>query len=175
MQRKVAGVVAVAAIVFVGFRDSPGPEQAGAIPFDLSAAKAHFIPMDMAAGYTRHFRQTRDALHGQHPGMRARLALEQSESFNRDAIAALLNVKDSGGNPAAGVRIYQGLDAAGQTRLVLVPYDSRGNDIITKLSSPGAAAVSADTAVSGGSAEAVEDGVRCPPSCPEEESPLSAN
>ncbi|WP_163999509.1 hypothetical protein [Pyxidicoccus caerfyrddinensis] len=170
MQRKVVGLVAVAALVSLGFRDSPGPEKAGGISFDLDAAKKHFIPMDVAAGYTRHFRETRDALHGQHPGMKARLALEQSESFNRDAIAALLNAKDASGNPAAGVRIYQGLDAAGQTRLVLVPYDARGNDILTKLSSPGGAAVT------GVSAEAVEDGIRCPPYCgPEDESPLSAD
>jgi hypothetical protein len=170
MQRKVVGLVAVAALVSLGFRDSPGPEKAGGIPFNLDAAKTHFIPMDVAAGYTRHFRETRDALHGQHPGMKARLALEQSESFNRDAIAALLNARDASGNPAAGVRIYQGLDAAGQTRLVLVPYDARGNDILTKLSSPG------DAAVTGVSAEAVEDGIRCPPSCPpEDESPLSAD
>jgi hypothetical protein len=169
MQRKVAGLVAVAAIVSLGFRDSPGPEKAGGIPFDLAAAKAHFIPMDVAAGYTRHFRETRDALHGQHPGMKARLALEHSESFNRDAIAALLNAKDAGGNPAAGVRIYQGLDAAGHTRLVLVPYDARGKDILTKLSSPG------DAAVTSASAETVEDGIRCPPYCAEEESPLSAD
>lgn len=169
MQRKVAGLVAVAALVSLGFRDSPGPEKAGGIPFDLAAAKTHFIPMDVAAGYTRHFRETREALHGQHPEMKARLALEQSESFNRDAIAALLNARDASGNPAAGVRIYQGLDAAGQTRLVLVPYDARGNDILTKLSSPG------DAAVTGLSAETVEDGIRCPPLCQEEESPLSAD
>ncbi|MCY1019241.1 hypothetical protein [Pyxidicoccus sp. MSG2] len=169
MQRKVAGLVAVAALMSLGFRDSPGPEKAGGIPFDLVAAKKHFISMDVAAGYTRHFRETREALHGQHPGMKARLALEQSESFNRDAIAALLNAKDSSGNPATGVRIYQGLDAAGQTRLVLVPYDARGNDILTKLSSPG------DAAVTGVSAEAVEDGIRCPPYCAEEENPLSAD
>ncbi len=173
MQSKVAGLVAVSAIVFLGFRDSTGPGKSGDIPYDLEAAKAHFIPMEVAAGYTRHFRETRDALHGQHPGMKARLALEHSESFNRDAIAALLNARDSSGNPAAGVRIYQGLDSAGQTRLVLVPYDVRGKDILTTLSSPDTAAVASDGTRS--IAEAVEDGVRCPPSCPEdEESPLTA-
>jgi hypothetical protein len=154
----------------LGFRDNPSPERVGEIPFDLGAARAHLIPMDMAAGYTRHFRETRAALHAQHPGMRARLALEQSESFNRDAIAVLLNARDSSGNLAAGVRIYQGLDAAGRTRLVLVPHDSRGNDIITRLSSP------EDAGLSVGSAEAVEDGLRCPPTCPpEDQSPLSAD
>ncbi|NMO18152.1 hypothetical protein HPC49_14155 [Pyxidicoccus fallax] len=169
MQSKIAGLVAVSAIVFMGFRDSAAPE----IPYDLGAAKAHFIPMEVAAGYTRHFRETRDALHAQHPGMKARLALEHSESFNRDGIAALLNAKDSSGNPAAGVRIYQGLDAAGQTRLVLVPYDARGKDILTTLSSPGTVAVTSDRTSVG--AEVVEDGLRCPPSCPsEDESPLTA-
>lgn len=168
MQRKVAGLVAVSAIVFLGFRDSRSQGREEGIAFDAEAAKVHFIPAEVGAGYTRHFRETRDALHAQHPGMKARLALEQSESFNRDAIAALLNAKDASGNPAAGVRIYQGLDAEGRTRLVLVPYDARGNDIITRLSSSG------DTAVSG-SSEVVEDGIRCPPSCPEEESPLRAN
>lgn len=174
MQRKVAGL-AVAAIVSLGFRDSRVPEKAAGIPFDLEAAKTHFIPMDVAAGYTRHFRKTREALHREHPGMKARLALEHSERFNRDAIAALLNVKDSRGNLAAGVRIYQGLDAAGQTRLVLVPHDAQGKDILTKLSSPGDAAVSADTAASLDAAEAVEDGVRCPPTCPDDENPLSTD
>lgn len=170
MQRQIAGLVAVSAIVFLGFRDGPRD-----IPVNLEAARAHFIPMDVAAGYTRHFRETREALHGQHPGMKARLALEQSESFNRDAIAALLNARDASGNLAAGVRIYQGLDGEGRTRLVLVPYDARGNDILTKLSSPDGAAVSGDTAMAAGSAEAVEEGQRCPPICAEEESPLSAN
>ena len=93
----------------------------------------------------------------QHPELKVQLGLPLSESFNRDAIAALLNAKDSSGNLAAGVRVYFGQGVDGQTRLVLVPYDGRGNDIITRLSQGDAA-----SAVGG---EAVEDGKTCPPTC----------
>lgn len=158
----------VAAAGLLSGYNSGHSSQVWEVPYDAVAAQQHIIPMKDAAAYTRNFRQAREALYARHSELKGQLGLPLSESFNRDAIAALLNAKDSGGNPAAGVRVYFGQGDDGQTRLVLVPYDARGNDIITRLSPEteqrgvGAPGGDAASAVGG---EAVEDGKICPPTC----------
>jgi len=93
--------------------------------------------------------------------------LGEAEAFNRDAVAVLLNQKDAQGNPAAGVRVYYGVDRQGQVRLVLVPYDSKGNDIIGQLignksvSIPGISSAQAFDSPG----QTVENGQRCPVVC----------
>lgn len=147
------------------------PPQKGPIPFDPQKAALHTIPIDEAAGLTRNFRATRTRLAAivakSGDSLNRILRLPSAESFNRDAIAVLLNQKD-----AQGIRIYYGTDAAGVARLVLVPIDSRGNDIITRLVDNGKDRVAAipgiATATAGAQdgAQAMEKGQQCdPPPC----------
>jgi len=110
---------------------------------------------------------TRDTFYKQLPALQTALNLGQAEAFNRDAIAVLLNQKDSLGNPAAGIRIYYGLDKNGLVRQVLVPYDSKGNDIINQLISNKAVKIPGiSTATAAGTdGQTVENGQRCPVIC----------
>jgi hypothetical protein len=140
------------------------------VPSRPEAAKVHIIPLERGMMYISRFKDTRDALYRQAPELKARLDIPSSESFSRSAIASLLNQRDSLGNPAAGIRIYFGLDAGGQVRLILVSYDSRGINIIQPLSSEKGEGLSPE-----GGGEVIEDGLRCPPACPDEENSLGGN
>ena len=143
------------------------PKVTGAIPVNEDSVRSHILPIEAARGYSRNFRSVRDSFYKQVPGLRQAMDLGQAEAFNRDAIAVLLNQKDPQGNPAAGVRMYYGLDRQGQVRLVLVPYDIHGNDIINTLVSdktvsiPG---VSPAKAFADGG-QTIENGQRCPVIC----------
>jgi hypothetical protein len=143
------------------------PGAAGNIPVNEDSVRGHILPIDQAQAYTKYFRDTRDTFYNQMPAMRSALNFGQAEAFNKDAIAVLLNQKDASGNMAAGIRIYYGLDKSGQVRMVLVPYDSKGNDIINQLIGekavhvPGISSAYADN--SGG--QTIENGQRCPVVC----------
>ena len=165
MMTKYTGWVCAAAFFFLGFTLGRPAATRPALPFDATAARQHVIPVHDAAAYARNFTRARDTVYRGNPGLKAQLDLPNSESFNRDAIAALLEARDSSGNPAAGVRVYLGLDSAGHARLVLVPYDSRRNDILTRLSTHISVAPDGVTAEVTG-ADAVENGARCPDVCP---------
>ncbi|MBC7903839.1 MAG: hypothetical protein H7Y27_10465 [Gemmatimonadaceae bacterium] len=87
--------------------------------------------------------------------------LPNAESFNRDAISLLLN------QPGAdGIRVYYGRDENGKVRLVLLPVDKNGKDIVNKLTGkpvavtlPGVSTAKAFDE----DGEAVETGQICPP------------
>jgi len=68
---------------------------------------------------------------------------------------------------AAGIRIYYGRDNAGLVRMILVPYDSSGNDIINHIIDLNGKPVSGEKvealSVSGG--QTIQDGQRCPTVC----------
>jgi hypothetical protein len=91
--------------------------------------------------------------------------LSNSETFNRDAIALLLN------QPGAdSIRIYFGNDDNGKVRLILLPVDKNGKDIINKLISrktalkiPGLSSAQAQDNNSVEDGEAIETGQICPP------------
>lgn len=139
----------------------------GGIPVNEDSVRAHILPIKEAVEYTARFRSTRDTFYKQLPNMEHALNFGQAEAFNRDAVAILLNQKDSSGNQAAGVRIYYGLDQGGQVRMVLVPYDSHGNDIINQLITNKAVRIpgipSANAFSSDG--QTIENGQRCPTIC----------
>ncbi|HMH34543.1 MAG TPA: hypothetical protein VK543_16005 [Puia sp.] len=139
----------------------------GNIPVNEDSIRRHILPIADAIEYTKNFRTARDTFYNQLPPMKNGLNFGQGEAFNRDAIAVLLNQKDSAGHDAAGVRIYYGLDRSGSVRMVLVPYDGQGNDIINKLVGdksvkiPGIASAYAE----GSGGQTIEAGQRCPTVC----------
>jgi len=135
------------------------------IPYNPDKAKKHFITLaaahELTAGYRKErttlMRELRDTNY-----LSTSFSLPNAESFNRDAIIALLNQKG-----AEGVRIYLGRDKEGLIRMVLAAVDSTGNDI-TKGSEPEAGNVGfIQTAHAGSTSPAVllESGQRCPTLC----------
>ncbi|WP_217603659.1 hypothetical protein [Chitinophaga sp. GbtcB8] len=158
-------IAALVAIVLLNACQQPQ----GPIPFDPQKASIHTIPINEAATLTRDFRNTRDQLI-KNVRLDSSLKLPTAETFNRDAFAVLLNQKD-----AQGIRIYYGRGKNGEVRLVMVPVDSKGEDIVVKLldgkNSRGEKAVGFIPGISTAQAqvddaEAMENGQRCdPPPC----------
>jgi hypothetical protein len=139
----------------------------GNIPYQEDSVRGHILPIAEAVQYTRQFREIRDGFYRQLPAMENAMNFGQAEAFNRDALAVLLNQKDGSGGHAAGVRIYYGLDKAGLVRMVLVPYDGKGNDIVNQLvgnkavSLPGISSANAYW----DNGQTIENGQRCPTLC----------
>jgi hypothetical protein len=135
----------------------------GKIPFNEERARQQIISIQQGSRYSLNFVNLRDSVLP--PLLRDSSFLEKqfnlpiAETFNRDAIIALLNA-----DGADGVRIYFGNDEKGMVRLVLTPVDKAGNDIVTPLTSGlarNAAAQAGRAAVEDG--EVVENGQRPPP------------
>lgn len=121
----------------------------------------HIIPMSKAIEYSRRFIYLRDTvLPGQlnNPGfLNQNMEIPFCETFCRESIDALLAVEGT-----QSVRIYFGVDENGKMRLVLLPVDDEGNNIITNLtgeSSRGYQGKGQDEE----DGDAVENGHRPPP------------
>ena len=149
---------------FVGCKP---PQTTGNIPFNEDSVRSHILPIKEAVALTANFRTVRDSFYNRLPALKAAFNLGKAEGFNRDAIAVLLNQQDVSGKASAGIRIYYGLDPKGELRLVLVPYDINGNDIINELIGnktvvlPGISAANA----AGTSGQTIQNGQRCPVIC----------
>lgn len=144
---------------------TPGQhEHNGDIPLDKGRAIEHVIPIDEARKLREGFLAGRKDLQSKLPGnyLDSAFNIPEAEMFNRHAIAALLNAKG-----AEGIRIYMGKDAKGQVRMVLLPVDSSGTDILTTLVSRDKAAniPGISPAKAASYQQAMESGQRCPPLC----------
>jgi hypothetical protein len=140
-------------------------------PINEDSVKPHVISITEAAQLTANFRNTVDTFNKKCPPFKDSLKFGYSEAFNSDSYRLLLKQKDSSGRKAAGIRIYYGLDKNGQVKMVLVPYDSSGNDILNHLISvdgkpvPGVSQAHTES-LTVSSAQAVEQGQLCPTYCP---------
>lgn len=146
----------VAGLAFAGCNQgSPG-----GIPIDREQAKTHIISEKQARDLIGRFKQTR--LRNSDTAFMA--GMPDAESFNRHAIALLLNQEG-----AEGIRIYVGHDEKGQTRLVLLPVDKNGKNIVRNLLGgtqayiPGVKSAKAFDE----DGPALENGQRCPSICDE--------
>lgn len=135
----------------------------GKIPFNEERARQQIIPVRQGSQYSLNFVNLRDSVLPQllrdSSFLEKKFNLPIAETFNRDAIIALLNADN-----ADGIRVYFGNDEKGLVRLVLTPVDKDGNDIVTKLTSvatSNAAGQAGKAAVKDG--EVVENGQRPPP------------
>jgi hypothetical protein len=98
-----------------------GKTNPGAIPVNEDSIRDHISPIKTAIALTSHFRMARDSFDRQIPVLESGTGMGQAEALKRDAIAVLLNQRDSLGREASGIRIDYGLDRNGQIRMVLVP------------------------------------------------------
>jgi len=164
-------LIVVVTFTFSGCEGGPGGEP----PINEDSVKPHVISLATAIRYTTDYRNAADTLNVKCPGFKDSFQMGYSNAFNGDSYRLLLKQTDSNGRKAAGIRIYYGLSKEdGKVRLVMVPYDVNGNDILKHLISvdekPSAGAdtqkkAKALTAGDGG-AQALEDATRCPPVCP---------
>lgn len=142
-------------------------QDAGAIteiPLDKNKASLHVITAEEARMLRTGFLAGKKDLQAKIPGnyLDSTFNMPEGETFNRDAIIALLNAPE-----ATDIRIYLGKDAKGQVRMILLPVDSSGTDILTTLVAGAQAlkvpGIPSAKAQSGG--QAMESGQRCPPLC----------
>jgi hypothetical protein len=144
----------------------------GLPPINEDSVKAHAIPIGLAIQYTASFRNNIDSFTQKCPALKDSFQFSHSEAFNSDVFRLLVQVKDSSGALAAGIRIYYGRATDGQVKLVMVPYDKNGNDIITHLVGtqekpvPGVSPAKTEALTTDGGAQAMEQGQLCPTVCP---------
>lgn len=147
------------------------------VPINEDSVRPHAISIAEAAMLTANFRNSTDTFNKRCPQFRDSMRFGFSEAFNSDTYRILLHQKDSSGQLAAGIRIYYGLDRSGQVKLVMVPFDQKGNDILHHLISvenkpvPGVSPAHTEALTVTG-AQAMEQGQLCPTLCPPAPSPL---
>lgn len=151
-------LIAVAGLALAGCNSG------GEIPLDREQAKRHIITEKQARELVGRFKETRRRL-GDSAVLKS-FNLPDAELFNRHAIALLLNQEG-----AEGIRVYIGHDAQGQVRLVLLPVDKNGKNIVRRLLGGKTAYIpgvkSANAQYDDGDGEAIENGQRCPTVCDE--------
>lgn len=162
-------LIALSTFLLSGCGERPG---GGEPPINEDSVKPHIIPIALAAAYTKDFRANIDSFNQKCPTFKDQMKFGNAEAFPSDLYRLLLKQKDSTGTLAAGIRIYYGRSTDGLVRLVLVPYDKNGNDIINKMVSldgkqvpgvsPEAKTAPAEESSVG---QAGEDGQRCPTVC----------
>jgi len=159
----------IASFTFTLFSCTGGDHDHGRPPYNEDSVKNHVISLGQAIQLTKDFRRSVDTFNKKCPGFKDSMQFGYSEAFNADSYQLLLAQKDSAGRPAAGVRIYYGLGKDGQIKLVLVPYDVDGKDILHHLISADSTktpAGGAKTLALTDDPQAVETGQHCPPTCP---------
>ena len=135
----------------------------GGIPVDEQRARQHIIKVVDAKTYTASLDQGIAMLNRRlgDNTLRDSFNIPKAETFNRDAIALLLNQEG-----ADGVRIYFGRNAKNEVCVILVPVDKNGQNIIRNLVGSRTAFIpGVSKAYAQGEGEAVENGQRCPVVC----------
>jgi len=170
-------LIALSTLLLSGCGERPG---GGEPPINEDSVKPHIIPIQLAAAYTKDFRANIDSFNLKCPTFKDQMKFGYAEAFPTDLYRLLLKQKDSTGTIAAGIRIYYGRDGAtGQIKMVLVPYDKNGNDIINKLISkdekqlPGVSPEAKTATATTSDGQAGEQGQLCPTLC-STSSPLTA-
>ena len=144
--------------------------------YNEDTVRNHIISIDLARQYTRTFRASIDSFNRICGPFKDSMKFGHAEEFPADVFTALLAEHSDKQGKAKGIRIYYGRGPDGEIRMVLVPVDSLGNDMIGHMVStsgkpaPGTAHTEALT-VDGG--QAVEAGQRCPTLCDDGSSGLN--
>jgi hypothetical protein len=128
----------------------------------------HVIPISLAIQYTKAFRAVLDENYRLNPKAIDSLHFDHAEEFPADVFNDLLAQSNPKQGKAVGIRIYLGRDPNGQLRMILIPVDSKGNDIINHLvdlkgkATPGAPHAEALQVNDG---QGFEIGTVCPTQC----------
>jgi hypothetical protein len=165
-------LVIVVACLFLSGVSGCGPhhgdgDEGGKPSINEDTLRNHVISITEARELTQGFRSVLDTTtYHLNPKFIDSVRFLRSEMFPADVFNDLLMQSDPKQGKAKGIRIYLGKDASGQLRMVLVPVDSLGNDIINHLVNlkPGAVHTRALTSDDGG--QGFEEGQQCPTACP---------
>lgn len=98
------------------------------VNIDRKRARSNIRPIELGIEYTKRYRELLNKNANQ---LKQIFDLPKAESFDVNAIALLLKQKD-----AEGIRIYYGVESdkgKNLVRLILVPIDKNGKDIIVPL------------------------------------------
>ncbi len=120
-------LAAIAATMIYGSTE----KHSSTIPFDAKAASKHLIKGSMVVNYINAFAEEKKKLKemvSDKSYFDQSFKIPISETFNRDAFAALLNVPG-----AKSIRAYYGKKPDGLLTLIFLPVDKDGNDIKTKI------------------------------------------
>jgi hypothetical protein len=143
------------------------PGTGGEPVINPDSVRQHILPIGQAVQYTANFRTYIDSFSKKTPHFTDSVNFGHAESFPKDVFYELLRQSNDKQGAAAGIRIYYGRDNAGMVRMILVPYDSSGNDIINHIIDLNGKPVSGEKvealSVSGG--QTIQDGQRCPTVC----------
>ena len=146
----------------------PGEGQEKGKAFNEDSVRNHIIPAGLAREYTRNFRSSIDSFDRHCAGFKDSMQFGHAEEFPADVFYAMLAERNEKQGSAKGIRIYYGRGPNGEIKMILVPVDSLGNDMIGRIidlnrkPAPGTAHIEALTTDSG---QTVEQGQRCPPLC----------
>ncbi|HEY4286096.1 MAG TPA: hypothetical protein VGN00_03265 [Puia sp.] len=138
-------------------------------PNDTTVAK-HAISIELARQLTASFRASIDSFNKNCPNFKDSMQFGHSEAFPTDVFVKLLLQHNEKQGFARGIRIYFGRGPGGEIKLILVPYDKNGNDMIDHLvdingnPAPGTTPIKTE-ALKTSEGQAVEEGQRCPPAC----------
>lgn len=135
----------------------------------------HVIPIGVARALTANFRATIAHFDTTCPKFADSLHFGHAESFPTDVFVKLLLQHNDKQGWARGIRIYFGRGDSGEIKMVMVPYDKNGNDMIDSLVpvrnlAPGSTR-SRELLTTAG--QAVEQGQRCPTICDDGSSGLN--
>jgi hypothetical protein len=138
-------------------------------PNDTTVAK-HAISIELARQLTANFRASIDSFNRTCPSFKDSMQFGHGEAFPTDVFVKLLLQHNEKQGFARGIRIYFGRSPGGEIKLILVPYDKNGNDMIDHLvdingnPAPGTTPIKTE-ALKTTDGQAVEQGQRCPPAC----------
>ncbi|HTI92638.1 MAG TPA: hypothetical protein VL727_18710 [Puia sp.] len=130
----------------------------------------HAISIDLARQLAASFRASIDSFNKSCPNFKDSMQFGHAESFPTDVFVKLLREHNEKQGSAKGIRIYFGRGPGGEIKLILVPYDKNGNDMIDHLvdingnPAPGTTPIKTEELKSG-VGQVVEQGQRCPTVC----------
>jgi hypothetical protein len=155
-------------VAFAAHLSACRQDKGGEPPINPDSVRPHIMPIGQAIQYTASFRASIDSFNKNAPHFADSMSFGHAEAFPKDVFYELLRQSNDKQGPAAGIRIYYGRDNTGMIRLILVPYDSSGSDMINHImdinGKPVSGAHVEALSVDGG--QVMEDGQRCPPVCP---------
>jgi hypothetical protein len=138
-------------------------------PNDTTVAE-HTISIQLARQYTASFRASIDSFNKNCSSFKDSMHFGHAEAFPTDVFVKLLTQHNDKQGWARGIRIYLGRGPDGEIKLILVPYDKNGNDMIDHLvdiygkPAPGTTPIKTE-ALKVTDGQAIEEGQRCPTIC----------
>lgn len=136
-------------------------QNTGKLPVNEAKASEEIIPFKLGVAYQDSFLSAHASLKELLKDtnfLETKFRMPNAETFNRDAMATLMNTPG-----AEGVRVYMGIDKTGELKFVLVPVDKNGKDIVSMLLYSNHVGYGTTQPLKDVDSQLVENGQVCPP------------